>query len=56
MSELKDFYEDLYDNKYPNTGVDELHNFTKNLIILQLSNHQQLLCEGQLTNTKCYNA
>ena len=26
MSELKDFYEDLYDNKDTDTGVDELHN------------------------------
>ena len=55
MSELKDFYEDLYDNKDPDTDVDELHNFTKNLTIPKLSNYQQLLCEGQLTNTECYN-
>ena len=53
--ELKDFYEDLYDNKDPDTDVDELHNFTKNLTIPKLSNYQQLLCEGQLTNTECYN-
>ena len=55
LSELKDFYEDLYDNKDPDTGVNELHNFTKNLTIPKLSNYQQLLCEGQLTNTECYN-
>ena len=55
MSELKDFYEDLYDNKDPDTDVDELHNFAKNLTIPKLSNYQQLLCEGQLTNTECYN-
>ena len=55
MSELKDFYEDLYDNKDSDTDVDELHNFTKNLTIPKLSNYQQLLCEGQLTNTECYN-
>ena len=55
LSELKDFYEDLYDNKHPDTDVDELHNFTKNLTIPKLSNYQQLLCDGQLTNTECYN-
>lgn len=55
MSELKDFYEDLYDNKDPDTDVDKLHNFTENLIIPKLSNYQQLFCEGQLTNTECYN-
>ena len=55
MSELKDFYKDLYDNKDPDIGVNDLHNYTKNLNIPKLSNHQQLLCEGQLTYTECYN-
>ena len=55
MSELKDFYEDLYDNKDPDTDVDKLLNFTENLTIPKLSNYQQLFCEGQLTNTECCN-
>ena len=33
MSELKDFYKCLYDNKDPGIGVDELYNYTKNLNI-----------------------
>ena len=44
MSELKDFYKDLSDNKDLDMGVDELHNYTKNLNIPKLSNDQQLLC------------
>ena len=55
MSEFKDFYNDLCDNKDPDMGVDELHNYTKNLNIPKLSNDQQLLCEGQLTHPECYN-
>ena len=37
-------------------GADELHNYTKNLNIPKLSNHQQLLCKGQFTYTEYYNA
>ena len=55
MFELKEFYKDLYDNKDPDIGVDELHNYTKNRNIPKLSNDQQLLCEGQLTYTEYYN-
>ena len=55
MSELKDFYKCLYDNKDPGVGVDELYNYTKNLNIPKLSNDQELFCEGQVTYTGCYN-
>ncbi len=52
---LKDFYENLYDDKDQEISVDELYNYTRSLNTPKLSDHQQLLCEGQLTYDECYN-
>ncbi|KAL9964620.1 hypothetical protein ACROYT_G028283 [Oculina patagonica] len=54
MFELKDFYKNLYDDKDQEISFDELHNYTRNLNTPKLSDHQQLLCEGQLTYDECY--
>ena len=59
MTELKNFYEDLYQNKGASIGqelADDIKNFSQNLRILKLSENLQTLCEGQLSYQECHNA
>ena len=52
---LKDFYQDLYENKGSDIRANDLQNHTKNLNIPKLSNNLRLRCEGQLTYTEYHN-
>ena len=59
MKELKNFYEDLYQNKDTSIGqelVDDFKNFSQNLSMPKLSENLQTLCEEQLSYQECHNA
>ena len=56
MTELRSFYEDLYDNKDSGVDNDDLQFLDQSLNVPKLSNKLSLLCDGLLTYTECYEA
>ena len=56
MTEPRDFYKDLHENKDANKTGDVIHNFIRNLNIPQLSDNHRQRCEGLLPNAKCFEA
>ena len=56
MTELRSFYEDLYDNKDSGVDNDDLQFLDQSLNVPKLSNNLSLLCDGLLTYTECYKA
>ena len=49
MTELRRFYEDLYDNKDSGIDNDDLQSFDHSLNISKLSDNLSLHCDGLLT-------
>lgn len=56
MTELRGFYEDLYDNKDSDVDNDDGQFFDQSLNIPKLSENLSLYCDGLLTYTECYKA
>ena len=56
MTELRSFYEDLYDNKDSDVDNDDGQFFEQSLNIPKLSENLSLYCDELLTYTECYKA
>ena len=56
MTELRSFYEDLYDNKDSDVDNDDGQFFDQSLNIPKLSENLSLYCDELLTYTECYKA
>ena len=54
MTELRRFFEDLYDNKDSGIDNDDLQSFDQSLNIPKISDNLSLHCDGLLTYTECY--